>query len=150
VAHSYTKCLFHCVFSTKERRNLIPADFQERRWAYMGGIARNNGFAALAVGGTSDHAHALLSLRATLPVATAVQRVKAGASGWLHDTCPALRDFAWQEGYGAFSIGVSQVEDTVRYIARQVAHHHRQTFAEEYVAFLKKHGVEYDERYVLG
>jgi putative transposase len=150
MAHSYTKCLYHCVFSTKERRNLIPREFEDRLWAYIGGIARTNGFRALSVGGTSCHAHALLSLPATMPIASAVQLVKAGSSKWLHEEFPALRVFAWQEGYGAFSIGVSQVDDTVRYIARQAEHHHTQTFEDELLAILQKCGIEYDERYVFG
>ena len=150
MAHSYAQCLFHCVFSTKGRRNLIPASAQDRLWAYLGGIARANDITALAVGGTSDHAHVLLSLPATMPVAKAIQLVKAGSSKWLHETIPTLRGFAWQEGYGAFSIGVSQVAGTVRYINRQAEHHRTQTFEEEYIAFLRRNGVEFDQRYVFG
>ncbi len=148
MAHLYSKCLYHCVFSTKHRRNLIPHDM-EQVWAYTGGVARTNGFHALAVGGTASHAHILLSLPATMPIATAIQLVKAGSSKWLHDEFPELREFAWQEGYGAFSIGVSQVDDTLQYIARQAEHHRTRTFEEEYLAVLKKCGIEYDERYVF-
>jgi REP element-mobilizing transposase RayT len=150
MAHSYTKCLYHCVFSTRERRTLIPREFEDHRWACLGGIARTNQFRALAVGGTACHAHAVRSLSATMPIATAVQLVKAGSSKWLHEHSPELCGFAWQEGYGAFSIGVSQVDDTSRYIARQAEHRRTQTFEGEYLAFLKECGIEYDERYVFG
>jgi putative transposase len=148
--HSYSYCLFHCVWSTRARQNAIPPAVQERLWAYLGGVARANEFTALAVGGTQDHVHALLSLPATLPVAKAVQLIKAGSSKWVHDTQPEMRDFAWQEGYGAFSIGTSQVDETVRYIARQAEHHATCGFEEEYVAFLHRHGIEYDARHVFG
>lgn len=150
MSHTYVSCHVHCVFSSKGRRKSIPEDVAERLWAYMGGIARENGMAALAVGGAADHAHLLLSLPATMTIAKALQLVKGGSSKWLHDTFPTMTDFAWQEGYGAFSVGVSQVEATVAYIRSQRAHHGETSFEEEYVAFLKRHGIEYDERYVFG
>lgn len=105
---------------------------------------------ALAVGGIEDHAHLLLSLPTTISIAQAIQQIKGGSSKWIHETFPERRDFAWQEGYSAFSIGVSQVEDTVSYIRSQAEHHRRKTFQEEFLAFLKRHGIEYDERYVWG
>jgi putative transposase len=150
MSHTHAHCLFHCVWSTKGRANLIAPDYQDRLWAYLGGIARENGFAALAVGGTSDHVHVLVSLPATLPVAKAVQLLKAGSSKWLHETFPAMAPFTWQEGYGAFSIGVAHVEVTMRYIAHQGAHHRSQHFDDEYTGFLKRHGIAYDPRYVFG
>jgi len=101
--HSYVQCRLHCIFSAKGRRNLIPADVQSRLWAYMGGIARENAMTALAVGGTANHAHALLALPATITVAQALQLIKGGSSLWLHDTFPSLSGFAWQEGYAAFN-----------------------------------------------
>jgi REP element-mobilizing transposase RayT len=150
MSHSYSSILFHCVWSTKDRRQTIAAVFRDRLWAYLGGIARENRMKALAVGGTADHAHVLLSLPSTLAVAKAVQRLKGGSSKWVHDTCPEHAGFAWQEGYGAFSIGVSQMEPTAAYIGRQEAHHRRKTFQEEFLGFLEKHGIEYDLRHVWG
>jgi REP element-mobilizing transposase RayT len=122
MAHSYVNSLYHVVFSTKERRRQIDADLQPRLWPYLGGIAREHGMKALAVGGVDDHAHLLLSLPSTIAIAKAVQLIKGGSSKWIHDEFPVRRDFAWQEGYGAFSIGVSQVDDTIRYIADQAEH----------------------------
>ena len=148
MAHTYASLFFHCVFSTKERRPWFTQDVRDRLWPFMGGIAREKGFVAVSVGGTDDHAHMLLSLPTTLAVAKAVQVVKAGSSGWVSRTFPALRDFEWQEGYGAFSISISQKARTVAYIAGQEEHHRRKTFKEEYLGFLTKHGIEYDERYI--
>jgi putative transposase len=112
---SHTSLLFHCVFATKDRRPLISEDLQPQLWAYMGGIARANGFKALEVGGMPDHAHLLISLPPTMPAAKAMQLVKAGSSLWMHETAERPR-FQWQEKYGAFSIGISQKEITARYI----------------------------------
>ena len=140
----------HCVFSTKERRKIIDVELQSRLWPYMGGIARENDMKALAIGGVEDHVHLLLSLPSTMAIAKAMQLVKGGSSKWVHDEFPARGDFAWQEGYGAFSIGVSQIDDTIRYIANQAEHHRTKTYQEEFIAFLERHGIEYDPRYVWG
>ncbi len=129
---------------------MISPEVRERLWAYLGGIARENGMKALAVGGTDDHVHVLVSLPSTLPIAKAIQLLKGGSSKWLHDTFPWMKSFAWQEGYGAFSIGVSGVADTVAYIAGQEKHHRTWTFEQEYVEFLKKHDIDYDDQYVFG
>ncbi|HKR02388.1 MAG TPA: IS200/IS605 family transposase, partial [Pyrinomonadaceae bacterium] len=148
--HSYISCLLHCVFSTRQRQKIIPPDLQQRLWPFIGGIAHENRMKALAVGGTEDHIHVLLSLPATLPPAKAIQLIKAGSSKWVHESFPAHRNFAWQEGYGAFSVGLSQIETTIAYIRNQKEHHRKKTFEEEFLAFLEKHGIAYDERYVLG
>ena len=140
----------HYVFGTKGRRKTISPELRERLWPYLGGIARDNDMKALAVGGTDDHVHILASLPATVPVSKAIQLIKGGSSKWVHDTFPIHAGFAWQEGYGAFGIGISGIEDTIRYIDSQEEHHRTTTFEEEYVAFLKKHGIEYDNRYLWG
>ena len=145
---SFCSALFHCVFSTKERRQLITPKLQESLWPYLGGIARENRMTALAIGGVEDHLHILLSLPSTLDVAKSMQLSKGGSSKWIHDTFPEHRSFAWQSGYGAFSIGVSQVDDTIAYISSQKKHHRRRTFQDEFLAFLNKHRIEYDPRYI--
>ena len=150
MAHSYVSNYVHCVFSTKDRQRLITSDLMERLWAYMGGIARENKMKALTIGGTDNHAHILLSLPSTVPIAKAVQLVKGGSSKWLGETFPSHQHFEWQEGYGAFSISVSLVNKTVEYIDNQQEHHRVRTFEEEFIAFLDKHGVEYDKQYVFG
>ena len=150
MSHTYVNALFHCVFSTKERRRLISPALQERLWPMMGGIARENGLKALTIGGVEDHVHLLLSLSTTVSIAKAIQLIKGVSSKWVHDTFPTHDLFAWQEGYGAFSIGVSQTNATLAYIRSQPEHHRQTTFQEEFRAFLKKHGIQYDERYVWG
>jgi putative transposase len=150
MAHSYTNILIHYIFSTKIREKIITDKLQERLYPYMGGIARENNMKAFAIGGVEDHVHLLISLPPTLPIAKAIQLIKGGSSKWVHDTFPTLKKFKWQEGYGAFSVSVSQRENTIAYILGQREHHRKKTFQEEYIAFLRKHDVEYDERYIWG
>jgi len=150
MAHSYIHAIFHCVFSTKERQKTITPKLQEYLWPYLGGIARENKMKAIAVGGIEDHVHILLSLPSTIAIAHALQLIKGGSSKWIHDTFVEHRFFAWQEGYGAFSIGVSQVPETIMYINSQVEHHRKRTFQEEFLSFLKKHNIDYDPRYIWG
>jgi len=145
---SYVCSYAHCVFSTKDRRPLITAELRERLWPYLGGIARENNVKAVSIGGHTDHIHLLLSLPATMPIAKAMQLIKGGSSKWVHDSFPDQRLFAWQSKYGAFSVSVSQVDRIIRYIDNQEAHHRKMTFQEEFLALLKKHRIEYDERYL--
>ncbi|PWU19132.1 MAG: transposase [Verrucomicrobia bacterium] len=142
--HSFVSCLMHCVFATKERRPLIKPDLQERLWPYIGAIARDSKMKALLVGGVEDHVHVLLSIPATLSVAKSIQLIKGNSSKWVHDTFREHWDFEWQEGYGAFSIGISGVEDTLAYIRNQPEHHKKMTFREEVENFLKKHAMQYE------
>jgi REP element-mobilizing transposase RayT len=132
----------HCVFSTKERRPWLTSKIRERLWPYLGGIARENDMKALAVGGVADHVHVLLSLPSTLSVSKVMQLLKGNSSKWLRETFPELlrEGFAWQDGFGAFSIGVSGVQETVRYIQTQEGHHRQRSFRQELEIFLKKHG----------
>jgi REP element-mobilizing transposase RayT len=139
---------FHCVFSTKERRPFIIPELRERLWPFLGGIARQNKMKAIVIGGVADHVHILLSLSATMNISTAMQLIKGGSSKWIHETFPNQRLFAWQEEYGAFSVSVSQLPKTIEYIGGQETHHRKITFQEEFLALLKKHRVEYDERYL--
>lgn len=128
---------------------MITPAIQERLWAYIGGVAREHGFKALAVGGTEDHVHILLSLPSSVPIAKAIREIKSASSFWMRRP-GGERNFAWQEGYGAFSIGTAQTSATITYIARQEEHHRRRDFQTELRAFLKKHQIEYDPRYVWG
>jgi len=103
---------------------------------------------AMAVGGTSDHVHILVSLPASISVAHGVQLIKSNSSRWVHESSPELQDFQWQTGYGAFSVSPSLIDEVISYIHNQEAHHRVTGFQEEYLSFLKKHGLEYDSRYV--
>ena len=145
---SYVSCYHHCVFSTKERRPLIPPQLRDRLWPFLGGIARQNQMTAIEIGGMPDHVHILLALPSTLSIAKALQLIKGGSSKWVHDTFPEHRLFKWQVKYGAFSVSVSQLDKIIEYIRNHEAHHRKMTFQEEILALLKKHRVAYDERYL--
>jgi putative transposase len=143
--HSFVSSLHHCVFATKGREKMLSAQIRQRLWAYLGGVAREKGMKALAVGGVADHVHILLSLPAPVSVAKAMQLLKGNSSKWIHETFPELQSFAWQEGYAAFSIGVSGVSETDAYIRNQEEHHRTKTYREEVMIFLKRHGLPFDE-----
>src|SRR5512146_2756922 len=131
---SYVSSYFHCVFSTKDRRAEITPALRERLWPFLGGIARQNDFKALEIGGVEDHVHIVLSLPATIPIAKAMQLMKGGSSKWVHETFPQHRLFSWQKEYGAFSVSVSQLDKTLDYVRGQAEHHRRMTFREEFLA----------------
>lgn len=150
MANTYTALHYHVVFSTKNREPWITPSKETRIWEYLGGIARANGMKALQVGGFDDHIHILLALPASISVSKAVQLLKGASSRWIHETDNDMLAFAWQDGYGAFTVGISQIADTTRYIVGQRDHHRTKSFQEEYVHFLRKNDVEYDERYVWG
>ena len=145
---SYVSSYSHCVFSTKERRPFITPALRERLWPFLGGIARQNKMKAIEIGGIEDHVHILLSLPATLSISKALQLIKGGSSKWIHETFPEHRLFAWQEKYGAFSVGASPLDDLIQYIKSQEDHHRGMTFQEEFLALLQKHRIEYDARYL--
>ncbi|MGH9671282.1 MAG: IS200/IS605 family transposase [Terriglobales bacterium] len=147
MAHSYCNNFVHVVFSTKERKPLIPAERLEKLWAYFAGIARNHNLTLLAAGGTENHAHLLFALEATVPLAKAVQTFKANSSRWVREHGI---DFAWQEGYGAFSVSASQAPKVKEYIRNQAKHHRRRSFEEEFVELLKRSGIPYDPKFVFG
>lgn len=138
-ASSATICTF--VFSTKDRQRLIQANEQERVWAYLGGIARSYGAVPLAIGGTLDHVHVLAAFPATLSIAKFVNVLKSNSSKWMNEQ---VHKFAWQSGYGAFSVSSSNLAVVTRYIEDQEAHHRRRDSRAEFIALLKKHGVPFD------
>jgi len=144
MAHTYASNFIHCIFSTKERRALIPADRMSELFAYLVGIANGEGFDLIAAGGTPNHIHLLITLPPTIALATAVQKLKGSSSRWMG------RGFAWQEGYGAFSVSSSQVPAVKTYIRNQDKHHQKRSFEEEFTALLRSCGLEYDERFVFG
>ncbi len=123
----------------------MHSKLRERLWPYLGGIARENKMKALAIGGAADHVHVLFSLEATISISKAAQLFKGNSSKWIHDTFPEMRSFEWQQGYGAFGVGVSKVDGTIAYIGNQGEHHRTRTFREEFERMLRKHGFDFDE-----
>jgi putative transposase len=137
--------MIHFVWSTKDREPYLDSRLRNRLWPYLGGIARENDMKALAIGGTNDHVHVLVCIPSVLSVGKAAQLLKGNSSKWIHETFPKLRSFAWQKGYGAFSIGASGIDATVEYIRNQTEHHRKRSFREEFVAMLRKNALLYEE-----
>jgi putative transposase len=147
VSHTYAQNTIHLVFSTKDRRKSIPVELQPRLWAYVGGICKKSKIIIHAVNGTDDHIHLLIQIAPTMRLADAVQAIKSNSSRWAHDQG---HKFAWQQGYGAFSVSASNAPAVLRYIENQKAHHKRMTFDAEFLALLKKHQIDFDPKYALG
>ena len=145
---SYTCLRYHLVWSTIHRQPLISEDIRDRLFQYIGGIIRDDGGKLLAAGGMPDHVHLLADIGKQQSVVDAVRDIKANSSGWIHKTFPQFQSFAWQTGYGAFTVSYSSVEAVKNYIANQAEHHRKRTFQEEFVEFLQRHGIEYDDRYL--
>jgi len=148
MADTYTSLYYHVIFSTKNRIGYINSEIEQRVWEYIGGIARENKMIALQIGGIEDHIHVLVKAPPTLAPSKIAQLLKGGSSLWIHTEFPELRGFAWQVGYGAFTVSKSAVPDVQLYIQNQREHHRKVSFQEEYLEFLKKHGVDYDDRYL--
>ena len=149
MGHSYTNILLHVVFGTKGRLARIEAGWRQRLYEYMAGVAKTEFGHALKIGGTGDHVHALLSMNNDVSISDAMRKWKCLSSGWVHETFSDASAFAWQRGYAAFSVSRSNASGVIRYIDGQEAHHRKQTFQEEFRAFLERHGVRYDPGIIL-
>ena len=146
---SLAKILVHTVFSTKDRRPFLrDGELRQEMHHYLGGILKNLDCQPIIVGGVEDHVHLLASLTRTCAAAEMVKEVKRGSSLWVKGREVGMRDFGWQNGYGIFSIGSSQIEDVRRYIAEQEQHHRKLTFQDEFRLLLKRYELAYDERYL--
>jgi REP element-mobilizing transposase RayT len=142
-------CLHHhLIFSTRQREPTLDAELLPRLFQYIGGVLRGEGCVLVAAGGMPDHVHLLASLSREISVAEALRRIKANSSKWIHETEPQRTGFAWQAGYGAFAVSYSHLEQVKAYLARQAEHHRTMTFQEEFRAFLERHQIAFDERYL--
>ena len=148
MAQTLTRILVHVVFSTKERRNLITPLVEPQLHAYLGGICRNRESPALAIGGTENHVHLLISLSKNIALSDLMLSLKRDSSKWIKTNGDTFRHFHWQDGYGAFSIGESQVAAVTDYIHGQKERHRTMTFEDELVAFAEPYGVTFDPRYL--
>jgi REP-associated tyrosine transposase len=150
MAHTFSNLLVHIIFSTKDRIASIHAEWRPDLGAYLGGIAREMGGKAVMINGTADHVHLLVSIPANIAVAEMVRVLKANSSRWVNRTHPMKPMFVWQTGYAAYSVSQSNAAAVAKYIHGQEEHHRRVTFQEEYLEFLKKNNVDYDERFIWG
>jgi REP element-mobilizing transposase RayT len=138
----------HLIFSTKHRASLITDPVRDSLHAYMATVLQNLGCAPVLINSVEDHVHILFELARTVSVSQAVEEVKKSSSKWIKTRGAEFAGFSWQAGYGAFAVSKSHVASVRDYIARQQEHHRRKSFQEEYRAFLERHGVAFDERYV--
>ena len=145
---SLAQILLHISFSTKNREPFIQPDVENELYAYMAAICNNMGCHAHQISGISDHVHIACNLARTVAVCDLLEDVKKYSSKWIKTKGRIYHNFAWQAGYGAFSLGMSQLDTVKKYIGRQKEHHRKKTFQEEYLELLKKYNVKYDERYV--
>jgi REP element-mobilizing transposase RayT len=145
---SLSNVLVHLIFSTKNREPLITTEIESDLHDWCGGILRDLKCPPLRVGGTADHIHILFRLSRTMAVSEVVQLLKVSGSKWIKQQGPAFHQFAWQDGYGAFSVSQSMAPDVIRYIERQKEHHRVRSFQDEFRDFLRKYEIEFDERYV--
>jgi putative transposase len=148
VPQSFVALNCHFIFSTKNREPLIRGDLAPRLYEYLGGIIRGECGALLAAGGMPDHVHLVVSLEKQVAVADALRAIKSNSSKWVHETFSELRGFGWQNGYGAFAVSYSNLGRVNEYVAGRAEHHRVRTFQEEFIAFLKRHNIQYDERYL--
>ena len=146
--NTYTNLLFHIVYSTKYRKPLIQPSWQDELYGYMGGIIRAEKGILLVVGGIKDHVHMLAKLPPTIAVSDMLRLIKGNSSKWVNER-PDVSYFEWQAGYGAFSVSKSNVPSVRKYIDSQEEHHRKQSFRDEYLALLRRHNIEFDERYVF-
>ncbi len=149
MANTYTQLYIHLIFAVKNRAATVPESVREELQKYLCGVAQSAQHKPLAVYYMPDHLHLLVGLHPDHTVAELVRLLKANSSKWLNKNRRLLQRFEWQRGYSAFSYARSQLDAVVNYILTQPAHHRKISFQEEYIAFLKRFGVEYDPRYVF-
>lgn len=150
MANTFSQLYLHLVFSTRNREPFIRPEIEERVWAYMAGVAKRHGMAPIQIGGFVDHVHACVGTPTTISASQAAKYIKGDSSMWIHQEFPELRSFAWQDGYGAFSVSRSALPDVVDYIRRQREHHVGRSFEDEYRSLLRLHDIDFDEAYLLG
>jgi putative transposase len=149
MSNTYPNLVYHIVYSTKYRRQTLSVGFRPTLYSYIGGIVGNRDGALLEIGGTEDHIHILARLSPKHAVMDVLRDVKSDSSKWLNENQSFSQRFEWQAGYGAFSVSASQVDAVRSYIQNQEEHHRKLTFKDEFMAFLRKHQVEFQLKYVF-
>ncbi|WP_164103844.1 IS200/IS605 family transposase [Candidatus Laterigemmans baculatus] len=147
MANTFTSLSYHVVFSTKYRYRMISDQLAPELYKYVGGILREHNSQPVEINGVEDHIHILTSIAPTIAVSDLARTVKANSSKWVREN--HARKFAWQNGYAAFTVSISQLETVRRYVANQHEHHRKMSFREEYLTLLQKHRIRYEEKYVF-
>lgn len=148
MAGSFAALYYHIVFSTKDRVLLLTPDIAPRVYEYISGVIRSQGGIPIIVNGVEDQVHVLAALNKNVAVIASIGDFKRNTTKWIHDTFPDLRHFAWQSGYGAFTVSVTGLDRVRNYISNQKEHHSKVTFQDELIEFLQIHNIEYDEKYI--
>jgi putative transposase len=149
MANTYTQIYLQIVFSVKGRQNLIEKKWRDELYKYICGIANAKEQKVYAIGGIADHIHILVSIKPNIAISDLVRDIKANSSKWINEKGLVIGKFQWQEGFGAFSYGQSQLDDVIAYINNQEQHHQKKTFKDEYLDLLQKFDIEYDDKYLF-
>jgi putative transposase len=150
MANTLTDLIYHIVFSTKNRSPIIHSGIQEDLYSYIAGIAKGQEALVIQIGGVADHVHIVLQLKPTHKLSEVIQKIKGHSSKWINQQNNTTTKFQWQEGYGVFTVSASQKPLVIQYVKEQEKHHKKITFKDELVMFLKRHHIEYDEKYIWG
>jgi putative transposase len=149
MSNTYTQIYIHSVFTVQNRISLVRSEWKDELYKYITGIVKNNGHKMIAINGMPDHIHIFIGLKPSQSVSLLMQNIKEHSSKWIKSKGFVKSAFKWQEGFGAFSYSISQIDSVVKYIHKQQFHHRKKTFIEEYRDILMKFGIEYDERYIF-
>lgn len=149
MANTYAQIQIHFVFAVKYRDGLIHSSWRDELFKYITGIVQNNKHKMICINGMTDHVHILIGVRPTQSISDLMHDIKGSSSKWINEKKFVMGKFEWQEGYGAFSYGKSQIKDVIKYIETQELHHQKKTFKEEYIDFLQKFEIDYDEKYIF-
>lgn len=150
MTHTYSKALFHLIWSTKKRRAFIDESLKYILYEYIKGIIKEKKCIPIMINGMPDHVHILTQIPLTVTIPSLVQQIKVSSAKWISREFPNQKEFSWQEGLGAYSVGYSNVEAVKAYLSNQEHHHKNMTFEEEYLNFLKMQNISYDERFIFG
>lgn len=149
MANTYSQIYIQVVFAVAGRENAIRKDWRDELYKYITGIVKNNDQKLISIGGVEDHIHILLGIKPSIALSDLVRDIKANSSGFANEKRLAKGYFRWQEGFGAFSYSHSQLDDVIRYIQNQEEHHKKSSFKDEYVTYLKRYEIDFDERYIF-
>lgn len=149
MANTYSQIYIQVVFAVAGRENLIQPEWKDEPYKYIAGIVKNHGQKLIVIGGVADHVHILLGIKPNIALSDLVREIKANSSRFINEKRLTKRKFNWQEGFGAFSYSISQLDNVIRYIQNQETHHAAKSFRDEYTDFLRRFKVDYDERYLF-